>query len=667
MRRFSSLLIAAAVSLVPFSVAASPGTAEAAAEPVRTTADPLGELARTPPMGWNSWNRFGCDINESLIRQTADALVSSGMRDAGYTYVNIDDCWAAPERDPQTKRLLPHPERFPSGIAALADYVHAKGLKLGIYTSAGTQTCARSMPGALDHEEIDAQSFADWGVDYLKYDNCNNQGRPAVERYQAMSDALRKTGRPIVFALCEWGENKPWEGWGDQVGGHLWRTTGDISDSWSSMTGILDQQVGLVEYSHPNGWNDPDMLEVGNGGMTDTEYRAHFSLWALLNAPLLAGNDLRSMTDQTRQILLNRELIAVNQDWGGIQGYQARDDGDVEVWAKPMSDGSVAVVLFNRGTTTATVTTTTAEVGLSKRGPYRVRDLWTGQQAQSDGTLRAAVPAHGAVAYRVSVDRHGVLAPLTTLGLGLPNLAEVNKPVTVDTTLYNDGRTPLYQARMRIEPPKGWAVDGNGGAWTALVRPGQEWRVTWRLRPTADQSPGQLAIAATANFAGIGGPQSRSVSGSVQLVAPPPAGTTAVSALQFVTSSNGWGPVERDRSNGERDAGDGRPISIAGTGYATGLGVHATSSVLLYLGGGCSALHAEVGVDDEVGTAGSVAFQVRGDGRQLAESGIRTGGQPAVALDVPLTGVSQLELVVTDGGDGITSDHADWADTTVTC
>ncbi|CAM06226.1 glycoside hydrolase family 27 protein [Saccharopolyspora erythraea] len=354
--------------------------------------------APTPPMGWNSWNKFACDIDERLITETADAMVASGMKDAGYTYVNIDDCWMAPERDAEG-RLQADPHRFPSGIKALADHVHAKGLKLGIYSSAGTKTC-QGLPASLDHEEIDARSFAEWGVDYLKYDNCNNEGRPAVERYSEMSEALRATGRRIVYSICEWGENDPWNR-GRDVGGHLWRTTGDISDSWSSMTSLLDQQVGIEQHSGPGGWNDPDMLEVGNGGMTDTEYRAHFSLWALLNAPLLAGNDLRSMDEPTARILLNPELIAINQDWGGKQGYRVRDDGETEVWAKPVSDGSVAVVLFNRDGQERRISATTEEVGLPGADRYRVRDLWTGDESQNDGELGASVPSHGAVAYRV--------------------------------------------------------------------------------------------------------------------------------------------------------------------------------------------------------------------------------------------------------------------------
>ena len=287
-------------------------------------AAPADGLAPTPPMGWNSWNKFGCRIDENLIRETADAMVSSGMKDAGYKYVNIDDCWEATARD-ANGRLTTDTARFPHGMKALADYVHSKGLKIGIYSSAGTGTCQRR-PASLDHEVVDAQTFAEWGIDYLKYDNCNNQNRPAVERYKAMGDALKATGRPIVFSLCEWGQNTSWE-WGKSVGGDLWRTTGDIRDQWASVVRLLDLQVGLEKYSGPNAWNDPDMLEVGNGRMTYDEYVAHFSLWALMNAPLIAGNDLRSMSDSTKMILENKEVIAVDQDWGGVQGRKVRDDG----------------------------------------------------------------------------------------------------------------------------------------------------------------------------------------------------------------------------------------------------------------------------------------------------------------------------------------------------
>ncbi|GAC1656969.1 MAG: hypothetical protein NVS4B3_23130 [Gemmatimonadaceae bacterium] len=356
-------------------------------------------------MGWNSWNKFGCHIDERLMRETADAMVATGMRDAGYRYLNIYDCWMAKERDAQG-RLQPDPVRFAGGIKALADYVHARGLKLGIYSSAGTATCEK-YPASLDHETVDATTFAEWGIDYLKYDNCNNLKRPAIERYAAMGRALRATGRSIVFSLCEWGENKAWL-WGRDVGGHLWRTTGDIQDKWSSVVKLLDQQVGLAAYSAPNAWNDPDMLEVGNGKMSDNEYRAHFSLWAVLNAPLLAGNDLRAMSEQTRTILTNRDVIAVDQDWGGRQGDRLRDDvaAGTQLWVKPMSDGGRAVVLLNRSDSAQTIAVTPQELGLPSAERYTARNLWTHIDQPLATSLRETVASHGAAMYVVRAARY---------------------------------------------------------------------------------------------------------------------------------------------------------------------------------------------------------------------------------------------------------------------
>ncbi|TMR13874.1 alpha-galactosidase [Nonomuraea turkmeniaca] len=356
-------------------------------------------LARTPQMGWNDWNTFFCNVNESLIRQTADVMVSSGMAAAGYEYVNIDDCWSTRSRD-ANGNLVPDPQKFPSGMKALADYVHSKGLKLGIYSSAGTTTCA-GYPASLGYEQRDAALWASWGIDYLKYDNCgDHQGRTGLQRYTAMRDALAATGRPILYSLCNWGQENVWT-WGMPVG-NSWRTTGDIAANWNSIMGILDQQVGLEAYSGPGGWNDPDMLEVGVGALTATEGRAHFSLWSLLNAPLIAGNDIRSMSAETRSILTNTEVIAVNQDWGGRQGHKISDNGNLEVWRKPMSNGSVAVVLLNRGTSTSTVSTTASALGLGSASSYSVRDLWAHTTASSSGTISASVPGHGAAMYIVT-------------------------------------------------------------------------------------------------------------------------------------------------------------------------------------------------------------------------------------------------------------------------
>jgi alpha-galactosidase len=371
----------------------------AAAAPASSPGSSLvaGDLAQTPPLGWNSWNTFACDVDEQLIKDMTDAMVDSGMKEAGYEYVNVDDCWMAPERDTEG-RLQADPDRFPSGMAALADYVHKRGLKFGIYSSAGTATC-QGLPASLGNEEVDAQSFADWGVDLLKYDNCNDNGVPSQERYQAMGEALAATGRPILYSICEWGSTEPWN-WADGLGADMWRTTGDITDSWDSVLGILDQQVGLEQYSGPSAWNDPDMLEVGNPGLSRRESKAHMSLWALMNAPLIAGNDLRSMPDWARRQLTDPDILKVNQDWGGRQGSLIRDDGDVEVWAKPMSEGGLAVaavVVLNRGDTTAKVEISKAELGLDENTGYAAFNVWKNQTRQFyEPSLRLKVPGHTA-------------------------------------------------------------------------------------------------------------------------------------------------------------------------------------------------------------------------------------------------------------------------------
>eukprot|EP00250_Pteridium_aquilinum_P034002 c6834_g1_i1 orf=175-1377(-) len=331
-------------------------------------------LGITPPMGWNSWNFFGCDISEDLIQETADALISSGLADVGYTYVNIDDCWSSHRNTKGT--LVADKKTFPSGIKALANYVHTKGLKIGIYSDAGALTCERR-PGSLYHEIRDASTFASWGIDYLKYDNCFNLGIKPKLRYPRMRDALNKTGRPIYFSLCEWGQDNPAE-WGNAVG-HSWRTTDDIQDNWASMVAIADLNDQWAAYAGPGGWNDPDMLEVGNGDMTFTEYRSHFSIWCLMKAPLLIGCDVRNMTTETFEILSNIEAIAVNQDSLGVQGSKVSKQGSeecLEVWAGPLSEGRVVVALWNRCASGNYITALWEDVGLESNASMVARDLW---------------------------------------------------------------------------------------------------------------------------------------------------------------------------------------------------------------------------------------------------------------------------------------------------
>jgi alpha-galactosidase len=362
-------------------------------------------LAKTPPMGWNSWNKFGCEVSEKLVKEMADAMVASGMKDAGYLYVVIDDCWQVKRDD--KGRIVADGERFPSGIKALADYIHAKGLKFGLYSDAGTATC-QGRPGSHGFEAIDAGTYAGWGVDYLKYDWCSTEGIDPKVAYPAMRDALLKSGRQIVFSMCEWGASRPWL-WAEKVG-NLWRTTEDIQDCWDckrdwggmGWTGILDLQAGLEKYAGPGHWNDPDMLEVGNGGMTATEYRSHFSLWCLLASPLMAGNDIRNMAPDIKEILTNRELIAIDQDKLGVQGSRIRDDGDHEVWAKQLKDGSRAVVLFNRGAQKAEIKVSWAELGFKNDKTAKVRDLWLHRDlGKFTSAFSAEVDPHGVVVLKV--------------------------------------------------------------------------------------------------------------------------------------------------------------------------------------------------------------------------------------------------------------------------
>jgi alpha-galactosidase len=366
-------------------------------------------LAATPPMGWNSWNLFAGRVSDKDVRAAADAMVSSGMKDAGYLYINIDDTWQG-QRDAQGN--IHANSKFPD-MKALADYVHSKGLKIGIYSGPGAKTCAKYV-GSLGHEEQDAKTYAAWGIDYLKYDLCSyrqnmiaeapndpaKQFQMMKDAYEKMHKALQATGRPIVYSFCQYGWNAVWE-WGPSLGANLWRTTGDINPTWDRMTLIGFSQAGLAKYTGPGHWNDPDMLEVGNGKLTLDENRLHMSLWAILAAPLLAGNDLSQMPAETASILTNRDVIAIDQDPLGKQGDRVSAVGPVEIWSKPLQGGAKAVALFNRDDTALPVTLKLSDVGFG--GGAKARDIW---QSKDLGTLQgsytATVPRHGVVLLRLT-------------------------------------------------------------------------------------------------------------------------------------------------------------------------------------------------------------------------------------------------------------------------
>jgi alpha-galactosidase len=367
-------------------------------------------LAPTPPMGWNSWNHFFQHVTDADVRAAADAMVTDGMRDAGYIYVNIDDGWQGTRRSDGT---IQSNERFPD-MKALADYVHSRGLKLGIYSSPGPKTCAK-FEGSYGHEEQDAKTYAAWGIDYLKYDLCSfgnmltdaghgDQAAPAafavqLQAYRKMHEALAATGRPIVFSLCQYGMSNVWE-WSREVGGNLWRTTGDITDKYDRMALIGFAQAGLSRYAGPGHWNDPDMLEVGNGGMTLDEYRTHMSLWAILAAPLLAGNDLSHMKPEHLAILENKDVIAIDQDSLGKQGDRVSALGPWEVWTKPMANSRVAIALFNRGELAHTMRVNLRELGVP--ADAHIRDVWSNTNLPYSEIINPIVPKHGVVLLLVS-------------------------------------------------------------------------------------------------------------------------------------------------------------------------------------------------------------------------------------------------------------------------
>jgi alpha-galactosidase len=530
--------------------ALSDGAGEDGAAEDCSAAIPEGMLAATPPMGWNGWNTFNCEatLNEDKVRAIVDALASSGMQAAGYQYVNLDDCWQVSRAADGTIQV--NPARFPNGIEPVSKYVHEKGFSFGLYSP--TANCVGT-PGSDGFETQDAQTYAAWNADYFKYRICS-PAADAQALFETMGQALAATGRAIVYSVA----SPPFSDWMADTG-QLWRTGPSIVSTWDGILRALDLNVPLASWTRPGGFNDPDMLEVGNGTLTESENRAHFTLWAVMSAPLLAGNDLTTMTDDTRAILTNQEIIALDQDPLGLQAapvFREAESSDVLVLAKPLSScGARGVVLFNRGESTASATVSWSDVWLLP-GPAVVRDLWAhvDRDPVVDG-ITVSVPPHDVVALKV----------------------------------------------MGTEPP----------------------------RPRQD---------------------------------------AYLSDIPWTYAANGWGPVERNTSNGETRAGDGQTIRIRGRTYTKGLGAHAPSLIRYRLQQTCTRLTADVGVDDEVLGAGSVVFQVWSDGEKLFDSGLVTGTTPARHLDLDLSGRRDLRLFVGTGGDNDNGqDHADWADAHITC
>ncbi len=373
------------------------------------------DLAKTPPMGWNSWNAFDLNINSRIVKAVADSMVSKGLTAAGYQYIVIDDGWQI-SRDKNGK-IIADSTRFPEGIKYLADYVHSRGLKFGIYTCCGTKTCG-GRPGSYGYEAIDAKTYAEWGVDFIKEDWCNTDGMDTRTQYKIMSEAIKATGRHMLLSLCEWGVSSPWE-WAEGTGA-MWRTTSDIQDcfdcvkNWGGMgwVPLLEKNVNLAPYAGPGHWNDPDMMEVGNKALTPTECRSHFSMWCMLAAPLIAGNNISTMNDTIKNILTAPEIIAIDQDPLGIQGTRIRNDSGLQVWQKPLEDGSIAVALLNLTTSSANMFVSLEEIGFEKGVSSNVRDLWKRKDITVvKDSFKTQVEPHGVVVVKIK----GKKAPVSEL------------------------------------------------------------------------------------------------------------------------------------------------------------------------------------------------------------------------------------------------------------
>lgn len=645
------------------SMAVSPGQTAQALE---------NDLALTPPMGWNSWNQVRCNgLNENLVKETADAMASNGMAAAGYNYVVVDDCWQG-GRDAGGE-LFSHPERFPSGMKALGAYIHSKGLKFGIYGVPGTETCANfwdNYPiyglGSLNHEQQDADAFADWGVDYLKYDWCRADETDQLVRADAfgkMRDALKSTGRDIVYGISEYGVTEPWT-WGKGVA-NLWRTTHDIAPTWASISGIIDEQAGLSQYAGPGSWNDPDMLQVGNGNLTNAENRSHFGMWSMLAAPLFLGTDVTGLSPETMATVTNAEVIAVNQDVLGKQAVRVRKENGIQVWTKELAGGDIAVALLNTTETEQLVTSNVSEI--KGTGRYTVRSLWDGQDViNTSSVFSSTVPRHGTAILRLTPGSRP----------GLPTVPEVSGSITLDAggsgtmsvSVRNPGNTALRGATLSFAPTTGLTLPSSPVAIPAIA-PGEHATVKVTVS-AASTSVGSFTVPATLTV----GDTHFAAQLGVNVLLP---ASVYLSDLPWVSSTNGWGPVERDKAVGDKAAGDGPAIELGGVTYPKGLGTNSPATVKVSVASQCTTFRAVIGMDDDVipraakdNVTPRSTFEVYADGVEIYTKSFAQGIDEPTALEVDITGATVIELRNNLVGTANTASWhawADWADAKLEC
>ncbi|MET4003963.1 alpha-galactosidase [Arthrobacter sp. UYCu511] len=629
-------------------------------------------LALTPPMGWNSWNQVRCyGLNETMVKATADAMAANGMAAAGYEYVVVDDCWQGGRGTDGV--LFSHPDRFPSGMKALGDYIHSKGLKFGIYGVPGTETCANfwdSYPiyglGSLNHEQQDADTFATWGVDYLKYDWCRADETDQLKRPAAfgkMRDALKATGRNIAYGISEYGVTEPWT-WGADVA-NLWRTTHDIAPNWGSITGIINSQAELSPYARPGAWNDPDMLQVGNGSLTADENRSHFGMWAMLAAPLFAGTDLTKLPAETVKTITNREVIGVNQDPLGKQAVRVSNANGLQVWAKPLSGGDIGVALFNTTGATATVGSTVTQV--NGQGSYSVRSLWDGVDvANTSSSFSATVPSHGTAILRLTPGEKPGL-PTTPSVSGQLSLA-AGESGTLEVSVRNGGTAPLTGASLQFGTASGLTLP-TAAVPVATVAPGSTAKVSVPVTAAATAG-GSIAVPVTLTS----GTSSYAFQLGVEVRLPD---TAYVSDLAWISSSNGWGPLERDKAVGDKAANDGPALKLAGITYPKGLGANSPASVKVNVGAQCTTFQAVIGIDDDVKARAATdkvvprsTFEVYADGKLVSNTTIAMDTNSPTTISVDVSGAQIIELRNALVGTANTASWhawADWADAKLIC
>ncbi|MBQ1091910.1 NPCBM/NEW2 domain-containing protein [Streptomyces sp. B93] len=652
-------------------------------------------LSPTPYMGWNTYYALGGDPTDAEVRSIADFLVTSGLRDAGYEYVWIDGNWAAPTPRSSAGDLVANPEQFPDGLKPLVDYIHAKGLKAGIYTDAGPYIPGKCGLGSHGYYQRDADQFAAWEFDAVKVDYLCGIAADLDPKtvYTEFAQALRNNagGRPMLFNLCnpvtspDWGDYPQ-----EQQSTYSWSYAPAIAQSWRTYTDVgfvgeikfkdvlrnYDANARHPEVAGPGHFNDPDYLGP-ELGMSDEEFRTQMTLWSVAAAPLVIGSDVRALSRTSLGILADRDVLAINQDTAGVQAVRVGPAGTTETWVKRLADGDRAVVLLNRGDSPATLTTTAQSVGLSG-DRFTLKDAWTDRVTESAGTISAAVPAHGAALFRVGPAAGAPGVPHVVAGL--PRVTKVGDdavpaavaPVAaggdrarVEVNVRNDGARPVFAPRVELTVPDGWTARPLGKA-PKLLTPDHTVTQAFTISLPADAAPGSATLTATTSYEVTGKGRPRQETSSPLVVAPaPPDGDIVLSHHDWISATSGWMSPTVDRS-----VGGWSPISMLGQEYPTGLGVASPSTVRYYLGDRCTRLTTTVGIDDAVRNVGpeggTSTFQVIGDGQVLFDSGVLTRDDIRRA-DIDLTGVRVLDLVVDDAGDGGYNDRADWAGLDTTC